>query len=262
MVEQPRSFGYVVGDLLVQRVLLELNGRAFEPAASPRAERVSAWLERRLARLESTPDGRRWLTVAYQVINAPQALTLARVPAWELKAKSSTDTLRIAQWPISISPLTPRAAFAQGDLGELRPDRPAPSVATEPIRRAIAIWSSAALATLAVWLGWWLWRNWRASASQPFASALREIRRAGDEAPEAWQALHRAFDRTAGRVMQPSGLAGLFERAPYLTPMRPRIELFFEQSSERFFGAGLPPDRLSVSALCADLRRIEKSRER
>jgi hypothetical protein len=36
-VEQPRPFGYVVGDLLAQRVLLELNGRPFEPAALPPA---------------------------------------------------------------------------------------------------------------------------------------------------------------------------------------------------------------------------------
>ena len=43
VVEQPRAFGYVVGDVMAQRVLLQLNGRAFEPAALPRAERVSAW---------------------------------------------------------------------------------------------------------------------------------------------------------------------------------------------------------------------------
>jgi hypothetical protein len=44
--------------------------------------------------------------------------------------------------------------------------------------------------------------------------------------------------------------------------MRVSIEQFFEQSSERFFGAGLPRDALSVRALCTQLRRIEKSNER
>jgi len=261
-VEQPRAFGYVVGDLLTQRVLLQLNGRAFEPASLPRAERISAWLERRPPKVEATPDGRRWLTQEYQVVNAPTTLTLVRVPAWELKPQSGTDALTIGEWPISVSALTPPAVFAQGDLTDLRPDRPVPTIATEPMRRRIAIWSGAAIATLATWLGWWLWRNWRASATQPFATALREIRRTGESAPEAWQALHRAFDRTAGRVTQPATLSVLFKEAPYLAPLRPKIEQFFQQSSERFFGAGLPQDALSVRALSAELRRIEKSHER
>ena len=260
-VEQPRPFGYVVGDLLTQRVLLQLNGRAFEPEVLPRAERISAWLERRPARVESAADGRRWLTVEYQVINAPQALTLVRVPAWELKAKSSAEALRIGEWPLSLSPLTPRAAFARGDLRDLMPDRPTPNIATEPILRKIVFSSSAFVLALVVWLSWLLWRNWRASATQPFANALREIRRVDEGAPEAWQALHRAFDRTAGRVTQIATLPALFQQAPHLTPMRSRIERFFQQSSERFFGPGLPQDALSVRALCADLRRIEKAHE-
>ena len=260
-LEQPRPFGYVVGDLLTQRVLLELHGRPFEPVTLPRAERVSAWLERRSPRIESTPDGRRWLRVEYQVLNAPQALTLVRIPAWDLQAKPGTDALRIGAWPISVSALTPRSAFAQGGLENLRPDRPTPSIATEPMRHRIVIWSSALILTLAIWLGWLLWRNWRASARQPFASALREICHVGEGAPEAWQALHRAFDRTAGRVTQTATLPNLFQRAPHLAPLRARIEQFFQQSSERFFGAGLPQDALSVRSLCAELRRIEKAHE-
>src|SRR4051812_28945723 len=262
IVEQPRPFGYVIGDLLTQRVLLQLKGQPFEPGNLPRAERISAWLERRPPTVESTPDGRRWLIVEYQVVNAPQALTLAHVPAWELKERSATDVLRIGEWPISLSPLTPHVAFGQGGLEDLRPDRPTPSIATEPMRREIATWSTALILTLALWFGWWLWRNWRASATQPFASALREIRRTGEDQPAAWQALHRAFDRTAGRVTQTATLPNLFQSAPYLAPLRPNIEQFFQQSSERFFGAGLPEHTISVRALCAELRRLEKLHER
>jgi mxaA protein len=260
-LQQPRPFGYVVGDLLTQRVLLELHGRPFEPASLPRAERMGAWLERRPPRMESTPDGRRWLTVEYQVVNAPQALTLVRIPAWNLQAKTGTDALRVGEWPISVSALTPRSVFAQGGLDNLRPDRRPPSIATEPMRHWIVIWSSALMLTLAIWLGWLLWRNWRASARQPFASALLEIRQVGEGAPEAWQALHRAFDRTAGRVTQTATLPNLFQRAPHLAPLRATIEQFFQQSSERFFGAGLPRDALSVRSLCIELRRIEKAHE-
>ena len=35
VVEQPRPFGYVVGDVVTQRVLLEIGGQGFAPAALP-----------------------------------------------------------------------------------------------------------------------------------------------------------------------------------------------------------------------------------
>ena len=74
--------------------------------------------------------------------------------------------------------------------------------------------------------------------------------------------MHRAIDRTAGRVMQRTTLAALFERAPHLASQRARIEQFYEQSAEFFFGRGLPADALSPRELCRELCRLEKRYER
>jgi mxaA protein len=256
LVEQPRPFGYVVGDVMTQRVLLEIDGRELVPAGVPKAQRVNLWLERRPARIESLPDGRRWLAIDYQVINAPQSLTTVNLPAFDLQGAADGATLKIAAWPISVNALTSDGS------SELRPDRPAPAIATAPIRRQIAIWSSAFLLVLAAWLGWLAWRNWRAAAAQPFAHALHEMRHLDGTAPEAWRALHHAFDRTAGRVVHTATLAALFERVPQLQSLRPEIEQFFAQSTALFFGGGLPADRMSARALCAQLRRIERRIER
>jgi len=256
VVEQPRPFGYVVGDVVTQRVLLEIGGRELAPAALPKAERVNVWLERRPARIESRPDGHRWLALDYQVINAPQSLTTVILPAFELQGAPDGATLGIAAWPISVNALT------SGGPVELRPDRPAPAIATAPIRRQIAIWSGAFLVVVAAWLGWLAWRNWRAAAARPFAHALHEMRHFDGTAPEAWRALHRAFDQTAGRVVQTATLPALFERVPQLQSLRPEIEQFFAQSRKLFFGGGLPADRISARALCAQLRRIERRIER
>jgi mxaA protein len=256
VVEQPRAFGYVVGDVMTQRVLLE-SGHELAPAALPKAERVNLWLERRAARIESLPDGQRWLALDYQVINAPQSLTTVNLPAFELQGAAPDGTaLRIAAWPITVNALTP------GGSMELRPDRPAPAIATAPIRRQIILWSSAFLLVLAAWLGWLAWRNWRAAATRPFAHALREMRHLDGTAPEAWRALHRAFDETAGRVVQTATLPTLFERVPQLRSLRPEIEQFFAQSRQWFFAGGMPADRISARALCTRLRRIEKRIER
>ncbi|HEY0342430.1 MAG TPA: hypothetical protein VGC34_16635, partial [Steroidobacteraceae bacterium] len=67
-------------------------------------------------------------------------------------------------------------------------------------------------------------------------------------------------------------LPALFARAPQLTPVRPQIEEFFQQSSLLFFGsatvnggpASTPAPAAASSlphALCAELRRIERRHE-
>jgi mxaA protein len=262
IVDQPRPFGYVIGDVFTQRILLQINGTQFEPATMPASERIGVWLERHAPAIETMPDGRDWLAVDYQIINAPQQLTTVTIPAWKLPAKSATDTLRIAEWSISVSPLTQIQAFTADGPGGLRPDRLAPHIAIKPLQHQIAIWSGASFLIVLMWLGWFMWRNWQSSREQPFARALREMRRFNDKSPPAWRALHRAFDSVAGQVMQTTTLAILFQKAPQLNPLQTKIEIFFEQSSAFFFGEGLPANPVSVHELCAELRRIEKRHER
>jgi mxaA protein len=263
VVEQPRSYGYVVGDVVTQRVLLEEQGRSFTPDPLPAAGPLGNWVERRAAHIESDSRGRRWLAVEYQIMNAPQAVQLVTLPAWKLA------DLSVPEWQISVAPLTPEEAFARGGLGGMRPDRAAPTIVLAPIYRWMMIWFSAAFVLALWWAGWWAWRNWRASARQPFAKALREIRSMDEQSVQAWLALHRAFDATAGRVVQAESLPSMLKAAPRFEPQRAAIEEFFARSSARFFdataealaGANAGAPRLSVRALCAELRRIEKRHE-
>jgi mxaA protein len=250
-VEQPRPFGYVVGDLVTQRVLLPAH---FEPGALPPVQRVNIWFERRAPRVEVTGDQRRWLVVDYQIINAPQTLRSIQLPAWKLEAGGAEIDIPAAS--ISVAPLI--ASSASANATELRPDRQVSLIDTAPVRTRLLFWSIALATTLAAWLGWLQWRNWRDSLDRPFARALHELRHTEETTPEAWQALHRAFDQTAGRVLQIETLPTLFERAPHLQSRRADIERFFAQSSDRFFGAGAQSNPLSVRALCRELRQIER----
>jgi mxaA protein len=259
VVEQPRPFGYVIGDLVTQRVLLETDGQAFVPAQLPGiGQHLGVYLERRAARIEPDTQGRRWLAVDYQVLNVPQTLKTVMIPAWELRAANDATSLRVQEWPISLAPVTPKTVFDQGGLSELRPDRPAPRAATAPIRDALVSWFVALVVTLAAWLVWLMWRNRQDSLHRPFARAVRELRGLDERSPKAWYALHRAFDASAGRSVQLETLPALFERAPHLEPERPAIEQFFAQSSERFFGSGLSSFPMPVRELCAKLYRLEK----
>lgn len=256
LVEQPRPFGYTVGDIATQHVLLP---EGFALSSLPEAARASAWLERRPARLERGEDGRRWLAVEYQLVNAPRALATVTVPAWQLAGPAGMPALRVPAATISVGPLT--APTGAGEAVPLRPDRPAPAIATGQMQRRLWFWVSTLGATLAAWLAYAGWHAWRAHRTLPFARALRELRGQDDAPRAAHVALHQAFDRTAGHVVQAATLPALFERAPHLQALQPQIERFYAQSAALFFGGGLPADAVSPQALCRRLRRLERRQE-
>lgn len=230
-VEQPRSFGHVLGDVLTQRVLLE------RPAAGPAlpAARIDLWLERRAPRTETDAQGRRWLAIDYQVVNAPRALTAIALPALSI-ATAGGPPLTLPAWPVSIGPLTPEQPFGQGELQPLRPDRPVVPLAVAGIERQLKLALLALLAVLLAWAGWWAWRNRREARQLPFARAWRELQRLDDPTgPQAWRALHRALNASAGRVVQGAGLPRLLAEAPYLQPLQAPLEDFYRESTRRFF---------------------------
>ena len=262
-VEQPRSFGHVLGDVLGQRVLLEAAGRPLQPGTLPAAGRVDLWLERRPARIESDARGRRWLVIDYQIINAPRTLSAIALPALSI-ATASGPTLTLPAWPVSISALTPPEVFGQGDLQPLRPDRPVAALPTDAIERQLGLSLAALLAVLLGWLGWWAWRNALEARRLPFARAWRELKRIHDpESAQAWRVVHRALNTRAGHVVHGASLPRLMAEAPYLRPLQSRLEDFYRESTRRFFAgdggrseAGSP---YPLKPLCRALRDAEKA---
>ncbi|MDY6947786.1 MAG: hypothetical protein SXG53_18920, partial [Pseudomonadota bacterium] len=256
VVDQPRPFGHVLGDVITQRVLLRAADAQFTPAELPTPQRINVWFDRHKPSIETASDGTRWLVVDYQIINTPQVLETVALPAWTLQS-SAGARLNIPAWPISIAALTP-VATAPRITGELRPDRAAPTIDTGRITRQLIIWTVAFLLALVAWLGWVQLRNYRDRSNKPFARAWHEIGKMDEGASEAWQALHRAFDRAAGRVVQIETLPVLFAQAPHLAALRERIEQFFEQSSQRFFGEATAEHPLSLRSLSRELQQVEK----
>lgn len=259
-VRQPRTFGYFLGDILTQDVLLDLPTGSFEPAELPRVERVNAFFERRTPKAIAADDGRQWLRVQYQIINVPSQTETIELPSWRMKEASGTREIVVPAIVVSVSPLTTWITPLDAPR-LLKPDREPPRIETGPIERRLWSFAGACVLVALCWLNWIGWRNWIARREQPFARAWEELRTSSDRAPEAWQALHRAFDRTAGRVVQTTTLPTLFQRAPHLVAERARIEQFYAQSSALFFGSGLPDDALSVRDLCRDLLKLERRHE-
>lgn len=271
VVRQPRDFGHVIGDVLTQRVLLQDGGRPLQPLALPPADRVGPWLERRTPRLEIDDEGRRWLAIDYQFVNAPRALATTPLPALAIRTalgeaprQAGTEvtadgpTLAVPSWPVSVGPLTPAAASL--DPAALRPDAPVQLPSTAGLRLRLGASAATLAAILAAWLGWWSWRERREAVRLPFARAERELGRLDPASAAAWQALHRAFNASAGRVVPAAGLARWLDERPELRPLQSRLEDFFRRSSRRFFDPAVAggDEGFDLLALCRALRRAER----
>jgi mxaA protein len=260
-VEQPRPYGYLVGDTLVQRVRLSVDGRPVELVELPRRDRHGVWIVRRGSSLETRADGTRWLAMEYQIVNASKDVDVISLPKLSLRTTTPEVFIEVPDWPITVGAITASLVRNQGGLMQLQADRPVPTVALAPIRHRLMQVLTALGATLLLWFGWWRWREWQASRRLPFGRAQAELRGLDAESDAAWRCLHQAFDAAAGRVIQPASLGALFAARPELEAERAAIERFYAASAARFFGGQTQGDS-GLAALCARLRKLERGHER
>ena len=265
VVQQPQAFGHTLADVLEQRVLLDNRGQHDELVEQPSAGRISLWLERRPAFYARDSEGRSWLVLRYQIVNAPAQLQSVTIPALRLQLASGA-VLDVPGWPVTVAPLTLAAPPDHGQLTPLQPDRVIDAPPLAPIRRTLACWLSATLAVLIAWGLWWWWRERREFAGLPFARAWRALRGRDAAAVErdaaAWSLLHDALNATAGHVVRARSLPALLHDAPHLQPLSPQLEAFFRCSNARFFQGAQTLEPFSLREFAHALYRAERRNQR
>ena len=263
-----RDTGYLLGDLVDETIALHLSPtQRIDPDSLPVPGRVQPWLEvRRTVIGAREADGVETLVVTYQTFAEAEQPTRAPIPAFTLRVRDGADVIPVEvpersflMSPGLPSPLTDRD----------RETRPSPPPALLPEWPALAgIGASALIAlVLGVFL---LWRYDRLPLLPrnpgPLVRTWRRWRRvdanAIDDADQTalLRDIHAALARSAGETLYPATLPRLFERAPYLAPLRTRIESTFAASWHRFYGvgeiAGVPArDVLALLREAADRER-------
>jgi mxaA protein len=264
-----RDTGYMLGDLIDEHVEFSFPGSMQIDADSlPLPGRVTPWLEVRRTNLGArAASGTQQLVITYQIFAEAEQATRAALPEFKVKARSGTD-VRAVNVPAQSFLLSPTLAPTLAD--EDRELRPSPRPQLLPQRgHIVGALTSLALALMCV--TYLLWRYDRLPflpyAPGPLARTWRRWRRRGDDglSPDEQTALlrdmHAALNRSAGETLYPSTLARLFERAPFLSPLRERIESLFAASWNAFYassGAGSLLPAASVLALLRDAADRER----
>jgi mxaA protein len=270
-VNDPRAFGYQVGDVVTRTIVIDVPRRlALAPASLPSSGRVGAALELRRVTDESrwTGFGRRHtLRLDYQLFMAPAEPRLLNLPAFTLRfdGEPQPETWRIDHAPLSVAPLAPAEAPNRNGLGALRPDLAPPLIDTAPERRRLVAYALLALLPIAYLLalsvGWPWWQR----RQRPFASLQRRLAGLATDAPDAdwlaaWRAVHAALDASAGRVLHAAALAPFIAEQPRFAALRADLECFFDRSQALFFGgeavrANDPAWLRAFCRRCADAER-------
>jgi len=259
LVEQPsRTFGYFIGDVLEQRILMESDGKALELIALPTSERVGAWLQRLPPKLVDDEHGQGWLALKYQLINAPAELRTVSLPALKLAVVGGTP-LAIESWSFSVGPLTSAVLPASAAPVLIRPDRQPLLVDDQRVINRLIVTGLALASTLLLWLGWWLWRRNTDIRRLPFAQAWHKLdRNRSDDDPQTWLVMHHAFNDAAGKTISRATIQDLTRQYAWLESYQAHIDAFYLASSARFFEQTAQPRPFALIELCKTLYLAEK----
>lgn len=245
--DEPRAYGYHVGDLVERRVVVHVPaGWTLDRGSIPQPGGRGRSIElRRVDHREQGESGgtRHELQLQYQVFLAPSVVRTLETASFRLRVQGPgrQEEARVEGWPVTVAPLVPVEVSPRRGLGEWQPDAPVPRVPTAPMEQRLVLWGAlAALVALGLALAYAgpPWRAWR---SQPFGRAWRSLRGLPAQPADAdWLAacrtLHEALNATAGEVLFEGGVARFVAAKPGFQALHDDLVRFLRLSRAQFFG--------------------------
>lgn len=263
----PRPFGYVIGDEIQHRLLLETrNGVKLQAGSLPRQGALNRWLN--LTRLEvkesRAGSGFRYaIDLTYQVFYAPNEVKMLTIPGFVLTLGQGDKTAEqaVPAWNFTLSPLR-ELAVRKDDSGEYkRPDAMPPLLPTDEPMLGL---SAAGLAVLLIaaslaFLYGYLPGMPRRSIFKRASGKLARL--SVQELEQGLTVFHDALNALNRQPLFKHKLAEFYRQHPQYRSVGEQLEWFFNCSNSYFFAgvAESGPETLDrLKKLCADCREIER----
>ncbi|MEO6023936.1 MAG: hypothetical protein ABIP64_12615 [Burkholderiales bacterium] len=271
-VQNPRPFGYVIGDTLVQQIGIKLDcGASLDEKSLPKIGRINAWLELRSVEISGNnalSDGQYGLKLTYQLLNSPVKIKTLELPAQKFLFNHSgmVSEAKIAEWPLTLAPITPEEVLARDGLEALRPDLPPSGIDTTGYRSRVLAYAAVLAAIVLYWVYRFFGIPFLASRRRPFTLAYREITKlkelpAESSFTQAMALLHQAVNQTAGKSLFAENIDQFLANHPSRDRLAPLMQQFFALSRQEFFASGVVSEQRSLPWLmdfCRTWRDIER----
>lgn len=262
-VETPRPFGYVNGDEIPQRIVIETRpGISLQPGSLPAKGQINRWLN--LNRVTVKQSGQRYqIDLLYQVFYAPLEVKALTLPGFTVRLSQGEKSIgkNVPAWTFTLSPLR-ELVVRQSEQGEyLRPDSPPPLLTDTQALYGLAASLSVAV-LIAAYLGYLYGCYPNMLRRTVFKRALRKL--AGLSEADMEQALtvvHHALNSLNGQPLFSNRLGEFYRRNPEYLQISPQLAWFFSYSNRYFFSGGMiaaAQDFQQLKGLCEQCRKIER----
>jgi mxaA protein len=262
-VETPRPFGYVNGDEIPQRIIIETrSGITLQTGSLPAKGQINRWLNLNEVTVKQT--GQRYeIDLRYQVFYAPLEVKSLTLPGFTVQLSQGEKSIsqNVPAWSFTLSPLR-ELVVRQTEQGEyMRPDSPPILLANTLAMYGLTASLSITL-LIAVYLSF-LYGLFPALLRRTlFKQALRKL--AGLSKADMEQALtivHLALNSLNGQPLFSNRLSDFYRRYPQYLQISSQMDWFFNYSNRYFFSAGMivvAQDLQQIKNLCERCRKIER----
>lgn len=261
--DEPRAFGYQVGDVVQRRITVEVpDGLVLDENSLPRPGARGRALELRALR-RTTGVQRTQFEIDYQVFLSPADVRTLELPALTLRydGQPRAQEVRIDAWPLTVAPLVPVEVSPRNGLGELQPDAAPPLIDTRGQGGRLLAYAALLAALLAYLAVVYFGLPWWGAQRRPFSVAWRQL---NDKAALPWreacQRVHTALNQSAGEVLFEHGVDRFAAKHTAFAPMKADIVRFLRLSQREFFEGGTrdASDEAWLMNFCERCRNAER----
>lgn len=270
----PQAQSYVMGDLIEHSAVVTLpKGYVLDSGLLPKPGALSDWLDLQRIAWEKTEQGeenRYRLRLSYRVFKGVRGAEQQTIPPLPLRFRGAGGIVeaQTPEWGFVLNPIIPAATPDRQVT--LRDSLPPPAIVLDAPRWRLAALLAGVLAVLIHLARHYQILSLLFKPKAPFARARQQLRklarrRSDPEAyRQAFRALHRALDETAGQTLLAGHLPRFCRYHPAFAELSGELEQFFAGSQRLFFAvpeaaqlADYPFERLEV--LCQQCELLEKS---
>ena len=267
-LQTPRPFGYLIGDEIRHRVVVETGSdMSLNLNSVPKQGEVNRWLNLNMVKIETDGDtGDTVIDLVYQVFYAPNEVKMLAVPGFNLQFNQDGKTVEqaVPAWNFTLSPIKELVARKDEDgLNYMRPDALPMALSTQEQWRGIYASLTLALLTggyLAYLYGYFpAWPKRRI-----FKRAASELSRLSERELERGLAvIHHALNTLNGRPLFKHKLNEFYQAYPEYRGAAESMDWFFNFSNQVLFAGKQDfdsQDWRKLNDLCRQCREIECGR--
>ena len=268
-VQTPRPFGYVIGDEIKQRIIVEVRkGLALQYSSIPGKGEINRWLNLNQIKIDKTKTrkGIRYqIDLTYQLFYAPLEVKMLELPSFTLQFKQFAHIIekRVPRWHFTTAPLRELAIRKDEGKEYMRADTPAPLVDNSSSLNRLLVSLLTAL-IIATYLAWLYGLLTFLPKYQIFKKPSRQLAKLSDDDLSAMlNIMHKALNQLNGKPLFQHRLANFYQRFPDYQQLNSELIWFFNYSNQHYFSfehRASNTDHSKIRALCLHCLQIERGK--